>query len=879
MRRLYRLVLYACPPAFRREHGREMEDVFVQCVEVERRRGGLAAVFAPWRGLADALRFAIRLRLERLQPTRGVKPPAVARARGSVMLGHDVLSALRLLRQQPAFSATVVATLALGIGAATAMVTLANAILVRPLPLPESDRLFLIQIQSAAAAAGETTPLSEADVVALRAQSRAFAAFAAFSINDRLNVTGDGSPEAAVGALVTPEFFDVTRIAPSLGRRFDRANQSPAVILSNDFWARRFHRDPAAVGRVLVINQRPMTIVGVMPAGFAFPRPVDLWYEWTIDPPARRAGFYLFGLGRLGHAVDAGRLQTDLDRVASGIKTQWGGPSEWRFAAESLKEQTVRAIRPSLLMLLVAVGCLLLVAIANAANLCLVRGIGRQREIAIRTALGGGRARVIRQLVIESLGLAVVAGACGLWLSSALIRLVRLTAGDAVPRLAEVRLGWDTIGLALGLSVVAGVLFGLLPSLLASRVDLAESLKQGGRTASVRHSRALPLAAAAQIALAFVLASSGALLLRSFEKLEAAPPGFQPDHLVTFSFSLSFDRYGDHDKRLRFFDRLLAGLRAMPGAADASLTLNLPPDRLEVSDTFTVEGRPARSDEPPAAFGIVADRAFATLGVPLLAGRDFGPQDSAASGPVVIVSDAIARRAFPRGDALGHRLRVGGPERPTSPWMTIVGIVGDVKYEGLASPASTAYYLPLSQSAWSGMHAVIRASGNPELLAASMRAVVRSVDPDLPVRDLETMDALMAGAAARPRFHTIVAVAIGVLGLVLAAFGIYSVVAYGGAQRRREFGVRLALGATRQHVWTLMIREGLGMAAVGTAVGLASALASTRWLSSLLYEVGPRDPVAFVALVAIFFLVTLVASLAPARRAMRVDPLIALRAE
>jgi putative ABC transport system permease protein len=826
------------------------------------------------------------------QVLRSIGPLARARVRAAggappsrrwfmFATGDDLRAAARVWRKEPTFAATLIATLALGIGAATAIASIAHAVLVRPLPMPASDRIHVVRIATASAPSpAEWYPLSDADFLAWRAQSRALLA-GAWATNG-FTLTGRGDAEPLEGATVTTAFFDVIGVRPAIGRGFTAQDTAPVAILSDEVWSRLFGRDPAILGQLVTLNGRPGTVVGVMPPGFNYPRRrTDVWTHLRIEPPRRRGPFYLTGVGRLRDGATMTEVAAELDRATAALKSQFGGEMNWRVATEPLKERTIRPARAGLLLLLSAVGCLLLISVTNAANLSLVRGIRRHREIAVRVALGAPRWRVARQLAVESLALACVAGAVGLGLSAAIVAVVRVMAGDALPRLAEVGIDRGAVAIAAALSLATGLLFGVLPSWLSSRSDPAEALKQLGRPGAGAGRRSWPqrLVVSIELALAVILASSGGLMVRSFVNLQRTSVGVETDGVATFAFDFPSSRYPEGPKRMEFYDRLIDGLNRVPGIVAAGVGVSLPPEELTVTDNYTVAGFEVAAGEsaPVGPIVVATEKYFAALGIPLLQGRLFQPTDTATSDRVVVVSHAIARRYFPSGGAIGRRFRTGGPERPKNPWMTIIGVVGDVKFYGLDAEPSEAYYLPLSQEQWNSMFAVLRTSGDPAVAVAGARAVMREVDNQLPLRDVRTMTERMAQASSRPRFHTAIAVGLGVAGLLLAGFGIYSVVSYQATERVHEFGVRAALGARGEHLRGLVLREGLTLAGIGTLLGLAGGLGTAQLFSSLLFDVGPADPITFAALIAVFTAVTIAACAGPAWRAANTDPLIALR--
>jgi putative ABC transport system permease protein len=878
----YRIVLLAFPARIRRRHGADMMMLF----DEERRlvRGRPLAAGVLWlRAIGDALRHGLAMRAGRPAPVESVSVRttrvATPRPRLRLLAGHHLAGAWRAVRSRPGFSVSVVLTLAVGIGATTAMTAIVNAVLVRALPFPRSDRLYMVRFGTGTSRRmDDSFPLSDADLLAWLTANHACSAVAAYGWPS-FNLTGDGPPEAVQGALVTNDFFTVAGVRPARGRAFVAADDR-AVVLSDEFWTRRYQRDPRIIGRAITLNNLPTTVVGVMPAGFSLPRPgVDLWRSWRLETPSRRGPYYLTGLARLRPDADPRALTADLASAAAVVKRRYGGDANWQFIVGSLKTLVVEPVRVPLLVLLAAVGCLLLIAVANAANLLLVRAVGRSRELAIRTALGAGRARIIGQLVTESVLLAAAAGSAGVALAYGLLDIVGATATGILPRLAEVRLDAATLAVTAGVSLTAGILFGLAPALAASRPDLHDALKQAGRPGTAaRRSRFQRVGVAGQVALALVLAITAGLLLRSFSALMRTDLGVRPDHVLTFRFDLPMGPYDDEARRRTFFSDLIAKLDAIPGVVSSGYGTSLPPDQDTVTDNYTVEGfePPAGQPAPIGLIEVSSPGLFPTLGIALKAGRFFDTSDVAGSTPVVVISESLARRYFPGGDAVGHRLKQGEPSRRT-PWMTIVGVAGDVKYDGLGASPAPAYYVPVAQDVWSGGFIAVRTTVDPGTILPDVRRAVAAIDPSLPIRDVLTMEARVSAAAAPQAFHAALAAGLGCAGCLLAAFGIFAVVSYSVAQRRQEFGVRLALGASRAQVLRLVLREGIVLAIAGTAVGVAAALAVTRFIGSMLFGVGAQDPLTFAGLTVALLGITLAASLGPAWRATRVDPATAMR--
>jgi putative ABC transport system permease protein len=800
-------------------------------------------------------------------------------------LVSDVRFGLRFLRKRPGFAFVAVLTLALGIGATTAIFTVVHAILLSPLPFPDANRLVAVRIT----AGGDTYPLPDADFVAWRDLNQTADAIAVWNV-DAATLTGEGAAERIGTALVTDRFFDVLAARPILGRVFHEGDDKPAapktVVLSEPFWSSHFHRDPDVVGRTLALGGVAHTIVGVMPASFTFPREVvEVWQILTMNTPPRRGPFYTRGIARLKPNATLAELRANLGAVASSLKRQYPGPDDWKLDAIPLQESIVGGVRQVLYVLLGAVAFLLLIATVNVANLLLARAATREREMALRGALGAAQGRIVRQLDTESQVLAIVSGVLGLAIASFGTRALLALAPEGIPRLSEVRMNVPVFIFALAASALCGMAFGLVPALRASRTPLVETLKEGGRGGiGGRHRRVQQVLAVAEIALALMLSAGAGLMVRSLAELQRVNPGFNPDHLLAFQMSLPRMRYPEDAKVRQFYDELVARVDALPGVRSTGLAISLPPNLLEVTDNFMVEGQvlPPNQGAPVGPVVFVNPAFFQTLGVPLLHGRVFEERDKEGAPEVVIVNDALAKKYFAGVDPVGRRLKVGGPERPIgpdNPWMTVVGVVGDVKYSGLDAAPEPTYYIPFHQNTWRGQWVVVRASRDPQTLSSAIRGVVTALDKDIPTTRMRTMDELMTEAVAPPRFRTVLVSLFAVVGVLLAAIGIYGVMSYAVAERTHELGVRIALGADRASVLRLVLGESVTLAAIGIAVGLAGAFAAARLIQSLLFGVTTTDAVTFVAISALLAVTALVASYVPARRAMCVDPMIALRYE
>jgi predicted permease len=798
----------------------------------------------------------------------------------------DVRYAVRLLIRKPGFAAVAILTLALGIGATTAIFTVVYAVLLRPLPFRDADRLVRVRIIGSH---NGIFPLPDTDFLAWRAQNQT-ADVVAVIANTAATITGDGEPEEVQGAVVTDRFFDVLGARPLLGRVFqpgdDRPDAPKTVVLSHAFWTRRYHADPAIVGRTVLIGAVPHTVVGVMPPDFSYPTKTRaLWRILTLNEPRRRGPFYTWGIARLKPGVGVTELKANLGVVTAGLKRQYPGPEDWTLDALPLQEAMVGDVSTILYVLLGAVAFLLLIATANVANLLLARAAAREREMAVRGALGAGRARIATQLVTESVVLGVIAGAAGLvlaaWGTQALIAL----APRGIPRLDEVRMSVPVFLFALGVASLCGLIFGVVPALRAARVSLVETLKDGGRgVAGGSHRRAQQVLIVSEIALALMLSIGAGLMLRSFVALQRVSPGFEPSHLLTFSISLPRTQYAGRPPQREFYTRLLQKIEALPGVQSAGLTISLPPHLLSMTDNFMIEGQvlPPNQSAPLGPLLFVNETYFSTLGAPLVRGRFFSERDDDKAPEVVIINETLAKQFFPGTDPVGRRLKNGGPERPIGPnnnWLTIVGVVGDINYSGLDAPREPAVYYPFRQATSSDQSVVMRTAGDPHAFAAGVRAAVADLDKDLPVTGIRTMDELMVESVAAPRFRTLLVSMFAIVGLALAAIGIYGVMAYAVSERTHELGVRMALGADRSDVLRMVLGEATRLAAAGVAIGLAGAAATTQLIRTLLFGVTPFDLPTFAGIATLLAATALVASYVPARRATRVDPMVALRYE
>ncbi len=813
---------------------------------------------------------------------------------------QDLRYGARLLLKRPGFTATVVLTLALGIGANTAVFSVVNAVILRPLPYADPARLVMIW---------ETMPGNDQRNVApgnlsdWRTQSQAFAQIAGYA-NTNLNLSGDGEPEKLTGVAVSTNFFATLGVSAERGRTFlpeDVQRQDGRVLLlSHGLWQRRFGADPRIIGRSLTLDEKSYTIIGIMPATFSLPARAELWVlgdRGEAVTPALAAQFpkanvttqrdihIAYAIGRLKPQVTLAQAQAELRTIADRLAQAYPQTNAGLGVnVIPLQEQIVGGVGPTLFILLGAVAFVLLIACTNVANLLLARATQRERELAIRLALGAGRGRLIRQMLTESLLLSLVGGLLGLLAAMWGVDLfIGLSPGD-IPRLDEVGLDVRLLAFTVLISLATGIAFGLLPALQATRLDPQHALKEGGTKASEsrRRRRVRNLLVMAEIALAQVLLVGAGLLIVSFVRLQAVDPGFNPKHLLTARVALSGTNYADNAQKTRFYDQVLARTQALPGVRAAGLVMSLPLSGATINRGFTIEGRPApKADENISIdYQLISPGYFSAMEIPLLGGRPFTATDGARAPRVVIINELMARKYFSGANPLGQRLAFGDASKPES-WRTIVGIVANNRDESIDAPPFPAAYVPYQQNLepWARMAIVLRTGADAAGLAGALRKEIAAVDPNLPVSNVETMEQLLADGVTRPRFVMLLLGVLAVVALTLAAIGIYGLISYSITERTHEIGIRLALGAQRRDIFKQIIGQGLVLALGGVGVGLAAAFALTRVLAKLLFGVTASDPLTFVGVALLLTMIALVASYVPARRATRVDPMLALRYE
>jgi putative ABC transport system permease protein len=798
-------------------------------------------------------------------------------------LFRDIRYGFRSLLKRPGFTAIALIALALGIGANTAIFSLVNAVLLRPLPFAEPDRLVWMwgNIRNG----GNRASVAPLDFLDFRQQNNTFEQFAAsLSFPRPLNLTGTGEPERLTGAAVTGNYFQALGVQPALGRAFLLDNEKPGsdqvTVLSHRLWQKRFGGDPNIVDKTVTLDGKSFTVLGVMPPDFSFPNSAELWIplNFDISPGMKqRKAHFLRPIGKLKAGVTLAQAQADMDAVSRRLEAQYPDTNTgWGLRLVSLREQLVGNTRPMLFILFGAVGFVLLIACANVANLLLVRAAGRQKEIALRTALGAGRWRIVRQMITESVLLALVGGTLGALLPMWGVDLLVTLSAGSIPSTAHVRIDATVLGFTLLISVLTGVLFGLAPALRTMRLNLSESLKEGGRGASEggQRNRTRSVLVVLESAIAVVLLIGAGLLIRSLIRLQNVSPGFDAQNVLTMRLDLSRQKYDTPDKSANFFSQLENRLGALPGVESVGLVTELPLSGQPNDMPYSVEGRPPVTIDQSFDddFRRVNRQYFSALRIPFLRGRNFTEQEVRQSAKVVIISDLLAQQTFPNEEPLGKRLVMSFGNQA----FEIIGIVGDIRHRSLETDPRACMYMPTYEG---GMNVVIRTKSDPGGAAAAVRNEVKGIDPDQPVADLRTMDEWLTTAVATPRYRTTLIGLFALVALVLAATGIYGVMSYSVTQRTHEIGVRMALGARRVDVLTLVVRQGMALVLAGIALGLLGAFALTRVMSTLLFGVTAKDPLTFVGVAALLTLVAFVACYVPARRATKVDPLTALRYE
>lgn len=871
------------------------------------------------REMDEEMRFHIEMEAEE-RARRGAHPRAARRqallafgglerfkerardARGT-RLWEDALQdaryALRTLRRSPGFTAVALVTLALGIGITTAIFSVVDAVLLRPLPYSDPDRIVQVETRWEDQSSGNISPAEYIDFRELPG----FAAFGVYGFG-ALNLTGDGEPQRVRVSFPSAGVFPALGVGPLLGRVFtaeeDHADL-PVALLSEGFWRQRFAASPDVIGRTIALNDRELEVIGVMPADFQLPADIAsgqraaIFAPLGIDPAqvdlTERGSHFLRGVGRLAPGVTPGDGARVTEQMAEAMVAKYPGeyPADMRFSATArpITETVLGSARPALLVLSGAVLFVLLIVCANLSSLLLSRAESRRRELAMRVALGADRGRLLRQLLVESCVLALAGGILGLGVAHGGVELLLALQPPNVPRLESAGLDPRVAGFALAVAVLTGLGVGLLPALQISRAKLSGPLKEGrGQTRARSSERSRRALVTAQIALALALLTGAGLFTRSFLALYSVDPGFRPENVLTAQLSPPSSRYPDDESITGFYRRLIAELSQQPGVAAAGAVTNLPLATSLGDLNFEIEGRPVPEGavSPRADWQVVTPGYLEAMGIPLLRGRSIEASDGADAPGVVVISEELAATYWPGEDALGRRFRLGGGSGPG--WVTVIGIVGNVIHTGLDAEPRPQLYLAHEQFRFWGsgdpvysMTLALRSEGAPAALTGTVRQAVRGLDPALPVAEVRVMEDVVSASLARPRLIASLLVGFSVLALVLAAVGIYGVISYGVSTRAQEFGIRMALGALSRDVIGLVIRRGLLMVLAGTVAGLLISLAVGRLLGGLLFGVSPTDPTTLIAVSAVLVAAGVLASYVPASRATRVDPMVTLRAE
>jgi putative ABC transport system permease protein len=808
---------------------------------------------------------------------------------------QDIRFGLRMLLKSPSISIVATIALALGIGANTAIFSVVNAVLLRPLPFPESESLVSV-FETDRQRGLERGTHSYPNFFDIRAQNTVLERVACFHGGDYI-LSGRGEPARLQGSVVTSDLFPILRVQPILGRTFLPDDDKPSesgrvVILSQPLFQKRFNSDPSIVNQAITLNGISFTVVGVMPAGFEFPiqnDPVELWTTIAGDASgetpvtAQRGAHFLQVIGRLKPGVTQEQAQAELTAIASRLEQQYPDTNTHRsLRVDSALKALVGDIRPTLLILLGAVACVLLIACANVANLLLARATSRHKEMAIRAAMGASRLRVIRQLLTESVLLSLLGGAVGLllavWWSDLLIALGK----EDIPRALHVGIDLRVLGFTLGVSILTGVIFGLAPAFHSSKRELIDALKEGGRGTSegARRNKVRSALVVSELAIAVVLLVGAGLLIKSLWRLQKVNSGLQPQNVLTFNVGLP-EKY-NYEKQARFFIDLKSRLEALPGVQSASSVLPLPlsGDRFVIS--FEIEGRPmAPKDHPSGDFFAAGVGYFRAMGIPIIKGRDFDDRDRYGSTPVVIITETLARQFFPNEDPIGKRIKPGinTIEGDKTTMREIIGVVGDVRNRSLDTAPKQAYYVPQTQVPFDQMVMVVKTLDDPHNLISAATKQVAAMDQDIPVFGVKTMEEYLSTSVAAPRFSTTLLTIFAGVALVLTVVGLYGVMSYSVAQRRNEIGIRLALGAQSRDVLLMIVKQGSLLIGLGLVIGLSGAFALTRLIASMLFGVTAKDPLTFTAVGALLAAVALLACYVPAWRATKVDPMEALRYE
>jgi putative ABC transport system permease protein len=804
---------------------------------------------------------------------------------------QNVRYALRNLRKRPVFSVIVVFTLALGIGANTAIFSVVDAVLLAPLPYSDPDKLVVLWAKNEKQNLTQQ-PVSYPNIVDLREASHVFERLSVvrgelFSLTDR------DEPERVTGVRVSTNILTLLGVTPALGRNFLPEEEQPAkasvALLSHGLWQRRYAGDPRLLGQAIIIDGKSYTVIGILPAWLKQPGMTlvnlsdpDVWIPVVPAASEQNRNFANMRIvARLKMGVTRAQAQSEVDTLGARLEKQYpDSNTNLRFGVVGLREQLTGRVSKALWILLGVVGCVLLIACANVANLLLARAASRQSEIAVRNALGATRPQLIRELLTECMVLSLTGGLLGLLLAYLGVTVMTSLSSGGIPRADEIGISREVLLFTMLLSLLTGLAFGIVPALQSSRSQLTEDLKEAkkGASGSVRHRRSLNALVVIEIALALVLVAGAGLMMRSFRSVLGIDPGFDPHNVLTFSAALPLATYKDQQQHVQFFERALAKIRALPGVEAAAGTFRVPIAGFATA-IFSVQGKPVPTGQAPIAdYRAITVGYFRAIGIRLLKGREFTERDSADAPDAVIVNEELARRSWPGEDPIGKRLQVG---TELTRWRQVVGVVGNARLSGLEAKVDPAIYVPFPQNSWPNAlrnsFIVLRATTDPQSLIPAIRRELRSVDPTFPITQIRTMDEIVGDSLSQRRFNTALLALFAFVAVALAAVGIYGVMSYAVSQRTREMGIRMALGAEQSDITKLVTSNGARLAALGIAIGVVAAAISSRLMSSLLFGITATDPMTFVFTALLLAAVTLLASYIPSRRAARTDPIAALR--
>ncbi len=800
---------------------------------------------------------------------------------------QDLRYAIRMLLKNIGFTVVAVLALTLGIGADTAIFSVVNTVLLTPLPYAESDRLVFLWENGQQI---DRMSVAYPNFVDWREQNTVFENIGVFR-RQNYNLTGSGEPERLVGAMMSADLFDVLRVEAAKGRVFinaeDKPGASPVVVLSHGLWQRRFGGDSNILDQNITLDGRGYTVIGIMPPDFLFPSRAELWTsvgQASTSPGWENRGNHpgLQGVARLKSGVTVEQAREGMEIVAVNLEKQYPDSNTGnRITIIPALESVVQSIRPALRVLFVAVGFVLLIACANVANLLLARATSRQKEIAIRTALGASRWRIIRQLLTESILLSIFGGAFGLLLASWGVKLIVAISPNSIPRAREIGLDNRVLAFTIAVSLLTGIIFGLVPALQMSKPDLNETLKDAGRGSTGKRHILRSALVVAEVALTLVLLVGAGLMIRSFYRLQQVDPGFNYDNLLTFNISLPQKKYAEDAQKINFYDQVTEKIRALPGIQTVGLSSGLPLGNNGWQTSFVIDGQPPPEPgkTPLTEAATASPDYFRAMNIALLKGRAFNEQDTKDSPRVALIDEEFARRYWPDEEAVGKRIRQGGND-PRNPLIEVIGIVRRVKMDGLDEDSNRVQsYYPFRQLAFGGMTVVVKTSADPMSIVSAVRQQVLSIDPDQPIYNLNTMQQLRTDSIAPEQLNLMLLGIFAAVALILAAVGIYGVMAYSVTQRTHEIGIRMALGAKQSDVLGMVIRQGMKLALGGLVIGIGGAWLATRAMASLLFGVSATDTVTFIAVPVVLAVVALVACAVPARRATKVDPMVALRYE